>query len=66
MEGEQVHEETYLLIKTLQEAGPSCNEIQRDEKVQEMITFQPNFEDQQSIDILLDISMVDASHGETV
>ncbi|CAK9188988.1 unnamed protein product [Sphagnum troendelagicum] len=31
-----------------------------------MITSQPNFQDQQSIDILLDASMVDASHGEII
>jgi hypothetical protein len=31
-----------------------------------MITSQPNSQDQQSIDILLDTSMVDAYHRETV
>jgi hypothetical protein len=32
----------------------------KDKEVQEMITSQPNSQDQQSIDILLDTSMVDA------
>jgi hypothetical protein len=31
-----------------------------------MITFQPNSQDQQSTNILLDTSMVDASRGEIV
>jgi hypothetical protein len=31
-----------MLTKIVQEGGPYHNEIQRDEKVQEMITFQPN------------------------
>jgi hypothetical protein len=55
-----------MLTKIVQEGGPSHNEIQIDEEVNEMITFQPNSQDQQSIDILLDTSMVDASHGEIV
>jgi hypothetical protein len=47
------------------EGGP-YSEIQRDEEVQKMITSQPNSQHQQSIDILLDTSMVDAYHGEIV
>ncbi len=66
MEGEQAYEQAYLLTETMQEGGLFHNEIQRDEEVQEMNTFQPNSQDQQSIDILLDTSMVDASHEETV
>jgi hypothetical protein len=34
-------------------------------RYREMNTFQPNSQDQQSINILLDTSMVDASHEET-
>ncbi len=55
-----------MLTKIVQEGGPYHNEIQRDEKVQEMITFQPNSQDQQSTNILLDTSIVDAFHGEIV
>jgi hypothetical protein len=40
------------------------NEIHRDEEVQEMNMFPPNSQDQQSINILVDTSMVDASHEE--
>jgi len=50
----------------MQEVGPSHNEIQKDEEVQEMNMFQPNSQDQQSTDILLDISIVDAFHEEIV
>jgi hypothetical protein len=46
VEGEQIHEQTYLLIETVQEGGPYRSEIQRGEEVQEMITFQPNSQDQ--------------------
>jgi hypothetical protein len=31
-----------------------------------MITFQPNSQDQKPTNILLDASMVDASHGEII
>jgi hypothetical protein len=41
------------------------NEIHRDEEVQEMNMFPPNSQDQQSTNILVDTSMVDASHEET-
>ncbi len=46
MEGEQVHEQVYMLTKTMQERRPSHNEKQRDEEVQEMNTSQPNSQDQ--------------------
>ncbi len=50
----------------MHEGGVPHNNVYEDEEVQEMVTSQPNSHDQQSIEKLQDISMVDASHEETI
>ncbi len=45
MEGEQVHEQAYLLTKVMQEGSLSHNEIYKVEEMQKMNTLQPNSQD---------------------
>jgi hypothetical protein len=66
MEKKHVHEQAYLLIEAMQKRGAYHNEIQKDEEVQEMVTSQSNSQDQHSIEIFPDTSMVDASHEKII
>lgn len=49
---EHVQEQAYPLIEAMQEGGAPHNDVQEDEEVQEMVTFQPNSQDQQFIEKL--------------
>ncbi|CAM6046718.1 unnamed protein product [Sphagnum compactum] len=57
-------EQAYPLTKAVQEGGVLHNDVQEDEEVQELVTFQPNSQDQQFTKKLQNTSMVDASHEE--
>ncbi len=66
VEEEHVCKQAYPLIEVVHEGGVPHNNVYEDEEVQEMVTSQPNSHDQQSTEKLQDISMVDASHEETI
>jgi hypothetical protein len=47
VEEEHVQEQAYPLTEAVQEGGAPHNDVHEDEEVQEMVTFQPNSQDQQ-------------------